>query len=139
MTTGSRETHYLTGEEIHVGDRVLFGGHPAMVVAVIGRGEYASIDHARDIPSGVPARTNLARLHNAAGEALQALAVLAGTIEDLERVAPDSVQFVIVESCRALLTLGRVDDARLILRRALAAFPHRVELARLEDYFVGSR
>jgi hypothetical protein len=42
MMTNSRETHYLTGEEIHAGDRVLFGGHPVTIVAVIGRGEYAS-------------------------------------------------------------------------------------------------
>jgi len=32
--------NYLTGEEMHVGDRVLFGGHAATVVVVIDRGEY---------------------------------------------------------------------------------------------------
>lgn len=40
MITSSHDTHYISGEEIHVGDRVLFGGHPATVVAVIARGEY---------------------------------------------------------------------------------------------------
>jgi len=38
--THSLDLNYVTGEEIHAGDRVSFGGHPALVVAVIGRGEY---------------------------------------------------------------------------------------------------
>ncbi|HMJ87591.1 MAG TPA: hypothetical protein VK504_30645 [Vicinamibacterales bacterium] len=41
MTKNPFEVHYLTGEEIHIGDRVLFSGHPAIVVVVIGRNEYA--------------------------------------------------------------------------------------------------
>jgi RHS repeat-associated protein len=35
------DSHYIDGSEIHIGDRVRFGGHPATVVVVIGRGEYA--------------------------------------------------------------------------------------------------
>jgi hypothetical protein len=34
------DLQYLDGQEIHIGDRVVFGGHPATVVVVIGRGEY---------------------------------------------------------------------------------------------------
>lgn len=32
---------YVTGEDIRVGDHVSFGGHEAIVVAVIGRGQFA--------------------------------------------------------------------------------------------------
>lgn len=41
MTNHSFELHYITGEEIHIGDRVLFSGLNAVVVIVIGRREYA--------------------------------------------------------------------------------------------------
>jgi hypothetical protein len=33
-------THYLSGEEIHAGDRVLWAGKPAQVAFVIGRDEF---------------------------------------------------------------------------------------------------
>ena len=33
-------THYLTDEEIHVGDRILHAGEPAEIVFVIGRDEF---------------------------------------------------------------------------------------------------
>ena len=36
-----RSTHYVTGEEIHVGDEVLYDEVPARVHFVIGRGEFA--------------------------------------------------------------------------------------------------
>jgi hypothetical protein len=32
---------YVDGQEIHVGDQVLFGGRAATVVVVLGRDEYA--------------------------------------------------------------------------------------------------
>ena len=40
MMTHSLDLNYVTGEEIHAGDRVSFGGHPALIMAVIARGEY---------------------------------------------------------------------------------------------------
>jgi hypothetical protein len=41
------ELHYVDGEEIRVGDQVLFGGHAATVVVVFGRDEYGP-DFSRD-------------------------------------------------------------------------------------------
>ena len=41
MSKSSPDVHYVSGEEIHAGDRILSGGHPATVVGVIGRAEYA--------------------------------------------------------------------------------------------------
>ena len=35
-----RSTRYLTGEEIHIGDRILHAGEPAEIVLVIGRDEF---------------------------------------------------------------------------------------------------
>ncbi len=33
-------THYMTGEEIHIGDHLLYAGQPAEIVFVIGRDEF---------------------------------------------------------------------------------------------------
>jgi len=38
--TIDHSTHYLSGEEIHAGDRVSWAGNPARVVFVIGRDEF---------------------------------------------------------------------------------------------------
>jgi hypothetical protein len=57
----SRDLHYVSGEEIHVGDRIRFGGHPGTIMVVIGRGEYAegfAAEDWRDYERGFLIRTD---------------------------------------------------------------------------------
>ena len=41
MSDKYSDVRYLSGDEIHAGDRVSFGGKPATVVAVFKRSEFA--------------------------------------------------------------------------------------------------
>jgi tetratricopeptide (TPR) repeat protein len=100
----------------------------------VAHGKYAEVvKRAPGAGSSARARTNRARLYNDAHEAALAANVLESVVVAIEDVPPDVVQFVVAEYCFALRNLGRVDEARTFIRRAVGIFPERIELPLLEE------
>lgn len=88
--------------------------------------------------SAALASTELARLLNKSHEPALAVATLQPAVAVIEDVAADVVQFVVTEYCEALRELGRVDEARIFVQRAVSLFPDRTELPLLEQHLLGS-